>query len=153
MTRSFFIQFFLGDEIDTYVPSFHVSILTDMCNPAWRRVAEAVPRGHAKTTMAKLAAVWHFINMEAVEFIVYLSNTASLAEEACADIADFISSNNFVAVFGHVKWLLERRGQGYFRFEIPTLGNKHCILKALGMGEAGTWPECEESEAAGRYHR
>ena len=133
--KEFFIQFFLGDEIEHSVPSFHTAILDDMCNPDFRRVALAVPRGHAKTTMAKLAAVWHFINAPAVEFIVYLSNTASLAEEACADIADFLNSENFIAVFGRCNWTLERRGQGYFRFTIPSLENKTCILKALGMGK------------------
>ena len=131
----FFIQFFLGDEIEKCVPAFHVSILRDMCRPDLRRVCEAVPRGHAKTSMAKLAAVWHFINRPDIEFIVYLSNTASLAEEACADIWDFLNSENFIAVFGRVEPVLERRGQGYFQFVIPSLNNKRCILKALGMGK------------------
>lgn len=125
---------FLGDEITHNVPRFHVELLRDMCNMDWRRVAEAVPRGHAKTTMAKLAAVWHFINAPRIRFVVYLSDTANLATDACQDIMAFMQSPNFVSVFGPIKFERERAGEGNYIFHIPTL-NKTCILKALGWGK------------------
>ena len=132
--KEFFIQFFIGNEITQGVPAFHVRILEDMCNTNLQRVAEAVPRGHAKTTLAKLAAAWHLINEDRIEFVAYLSNTATLAIEACRDIANFFTCDNFVAVFGPPEFLVERAGDGFFIIRLPGL-SKTCTIRALGKGK------------------
>ena len=132
--KELFIEFLLGDEIENSVPEFHIAMLNDMCDKSLRRIALAVPRGHAKTTMAKLAVAWHLINDSDIEFIVYLSDTATLAIEACRDIMGFFASDNFVSVFGRIEYLVEQAGAGFYIFEIPSL-NKTCTLKSQGRGK------------------
>jgi hypothetical protein len=129
----FFINFFLGDEIRSGVPEFHKIVFGHMTSldPQFKRFACAVPRDHAKTTLAKLSAVWYLL-FSPYRFIVYLSNTAPIAIEACKDIIGFIESENFRAVFGDAEYVTKQEGTGLYKFRI---GDKLCILRALGAGQ------------------
>ena len=69
----FFIQFYLGEELTTPVPAFHIDIFSEMSDQSVTRLAEAVPRDFVKTTLAKLAVLYHFL-FTPVRFAVYLSN-------------------------------------------------------------------------------
>lgn len=129
--EEFFIQFFLGEELTFPVPEFHKDVFHVMTNVKIKKFACAIPRDHAKTTLAKLAAVWHFL-FSPYRFIIYISNTFGIAAPACQDIVAFLESDNFNAVFGKVNWLIRREGDGVYKFE---LGDKTCILRALGAGQ------------------
>lgn len=131
----FLIQFFIGEEIHLPVPEFHKDILSVMVALKIDRFACAVPRDHAKTTLAKLACVWYFMFSE-YRFIVYLSNTSEIAIPATNDIVKFLESDNFVNVFGHCTFYTKQDGKGSYKFTLPeSLGAKLCILKALGAGK------------------
>ena len=131
----FFIQFFLGDELTFPVPVFHKDIFHLMVALEIARIVCAIPRDHAKTTLAKLACVWYFLFSD-YRFIVYLSNTSGIAIPATNDIVNFLKSENFVATFGHCEWLVEQDGKGLYKFRLPqAFGNKLCILRALGAGQ------------------
>lgn len=127
----FFINFFLGDELEYPVPVFHEQVFSKMISTNIKKFACAIPRGHAKTTLAKLAIIWLFL-FTRYRFIVYLSNTAQIAVSACHDIVKFITSDNFTAVFGPVQFDINQIGNGLYKF---TLGKKVCILRALGAGQ------------------
>lgn len=127
----FFIQFFLGEQISHDVPGFHKKILADMVQQEINRLAIAIPRDHAKTTLAKLACVYFFL-FTSVDFIVYVSATTDIAIPAVNDIVAFFETDNFRAVFGAVEWEVKQDGVGNYRF---TIGEKNCILKALGAGK------------------
>lgn len=133
--RSFevFIDFFLHDDMTFTVPEFHKRIWAMMTGLDVKRVAIAVPRGHAKTTLAKLAVVWYFL-FTRVKFIVYVCYTADLSEKAVNDIMTFMQSKNFVKLFGAPEFSTEKWGTGEFVFWIntPFFGRKLCILKARG---------------------
>lgn len=131
----FFIQFFLGEEIHLDVPEFHKDIFAIMVALQIDRFVCAIPRDHAKTTLAKLACVWYFMFSD-YRFIVYLSNTSDIAIPATNDIVDFIKSDNFRNIFGDCIWHIEQHGKGLYKFTLPpSLGNKLCILRALGAGK------------------
>ena len=131
----FFIQFFLGEEIHLQVPEFHKDIFAVMVAKAIDRFVCAIPRDHAKTTLAKLTCVWYFLFSE-YRFIVYLSNTSEIAIPATNDIVEFLKSPNFVNVFGHCNFIVEQHGKGLYKFDLPeSLGAKTCILRALGAGK------------------
>lgn len=131
----FFIQFFLGGEIHLPVPPFHKDIFSVMVAQSIDRFVCAIPRDHAKTTLAKLACVWYFIFTE-YRFIVYLSNTSDIAIPAANDIVNFLRSNNFQNVFGTCHFEVEQHGKGLYKFQLPeSLGGKTCILRALGAGK------------------
>lgn len=127
----FFIQFFLGEELTHPVPEFHKDIFYEMTDVQKPRYCCAIPRDHAKTTLAKLAVVWYFLFTD-YRFILYLSNTVKIAIPAVNDIVNFLESENFIAVFGQVEWLTKQDGVGLYKFK---LNGKICILRAHGAGQ------------------
>ncbi len=129
----FFIHFFMGDELTKPVPAFHVDVFQIMTHTDVDRVVCAIPRDHAKTTLAKLACVWYFLFSD-YQFTVYLSNTAEIAIPAVNDIIAFMLSDNFQSVFGALEWTIKRDGEGVYKFYIPSM-EKLCILRALGAGK------------------
>lgn len=131
INEEFFIQFFLAEQLVYPVPDFHKTSFNMLVSSSVSRIALALPRGTAKTTLAKLAVVWYFLFSD-TRFIVYVSNTHTFAVNACRDIINFITSENFVAVFGSVEWETRQEGAGFYIFKL--LG-KRCILRALGAGQ------------------
>jgi hypothetical protein len=139
----FAIAFFIPEEITAKspVPDFHVDISADMMGIDDPYYCCAVPRDHAKTTLAKINAVRLLVFHE-YRFLVYLSNTSEVAAGAVNDIIDYIKSDNFS--YWHdglcgasVKWVVEQTHHGYFEFTIfpGTEREKHIIIKALGAGK------------------
>ncbi len=137
----FFIQFFLGDELTFPVPDFHVETFTLMTSIDVLQLCFALPRDHAKTTLAKLACVWHLLFTD-YQFIIYLSNVHAIAVPATNDIITFLECDNFRAAFGNVEFEVKRDGEGFYIFTISvpgvdgTLKQKLCIIKALGAGQS-----------------
>lgn len=132
----FFIQFFLHEQLDMPVPAFHTEVWRLGTNLELERILLAIPRDHAKTTLAKLLVVWYFL-FTAHRFCVYLSNTNTIAKGACKDIIGFLKSPNFVAVFGPIKMIKENETESIWDFEItlPSGKRKRCILRAVGQGQ------------------
>ena len=132
----FFIEFFLPDELSSRVPPFHVEIWQLLTDTAMQRVLLAIPRDHAKTTLSKLCVVWYFLFTNH-RFCVYLSNTNTIAKNACKDIMGYMKSENFRAVFGDIKIIKESETDSLWMFELvmPDGRVKTCILRAVGQGQ------------------
>jgi hypothetical protein len=136
----YFINFFLGDELEYPVPQFHKDGWNLITMEAILYIALALPRGHAKTTLSKLCCVWYLL-FTPTRFIVYVSNTANIAIEACQDIIKYMLSDNFQAIFGDLGFAIKREGHGYYKFEMRCpdgkggFYKKFVILKALGAGQ------------------
>jgi len=126
----FFIQFFLGSEIDLPVPPFHPEIFSFMIQDKSDKFACAVPRDHAKTTLAKLACVWYLLFSD-FRFIVYMSNTVTIAVPSVNDVIGFFETDNCRAVFGDPVFSIRQDGNGIYKF---TLDGKVVILRAHGAG-------------------
>lgn len=139
--EEFFIQFFLGDELTLPVPPFHIEMLHLMTSTAVRLCAFAIPRDHAKTTLAKLSCVKYWL-FSPFQFIIYLTNVSATAVAACKDIIEFIESENFRAIYGVAEFETKQEGNGFYRFTLnlpdKTGGftQKKCILRALGAGQS-----------------
>lgn len=133
----FFIEFFLHQELTSPVPFFHYGELWPLLtNTALQRVLLAIPRDHAKTTLSKLAVVWYFL-FTSHRFCVYLSNTNTIAKNACKDIMGFFRSSNFIHTFGKIKINKESETDSLWDFEITMKDGrvKRCILRAVGAGQ------------------
>lgn len=133
----FFIEFFLNEELTSPVPFFHYGeIWPLLTNTAMQRVLLAIPRDHAKTTLAKLAVVWYFLFTNH-RFCAYLSNTNTIAKNACKDIIGYFNTPNFINTYGKVNMVKESETDSLWRFEIPMPDGrvKHCILRAVGAGQ------------------
>lgn len=126
------IEFHLKEQLTWAVPQFHIDSFELLINNEILRVALALPRGHAKTTLAKLAAIYYYCFFDDIRFILYISNTFTVAQEACNDIMTFMESPDFQDVFGPVEMITNRAGKGYWRFKFM---DKVCILRALGAGQ------------------
>lgn len=133
----FFIEFFLHEELSSPVPYFHSGeIWPLLTNTALQRVLLAIPRDHAKTTLSKLAVVWYFLFTNH-RFCVYLSNTNTIAKNACKDIMGYFNSPNFINTYGKIKIEKESETDSLWIFEVPMPGGrvKKCILRAVGAGQ------------------
>jgi len=124
----FFIDVFLPEEDIGNIPAFHQLIWDYMLSESHNKTAIAVPRGHGKTTWAKLLCIYQYV-FTPVKFIVYLSDTHTVASHACSDVMNILESPNFQALFGKVKFLKYQDSAGYYQF---ILGSKVCMLKAFG---------------------
>lgn len=131
-----FVNFFLYEQIIEGVPDFHIKIWQIMINQEIRNYACAIPRGHAKTTLAKLAVVWHLLFTD-IRFIVYVSSTETISVAAAADIVGFIESENFIRTFGAVTWEKRLEGKGHYQFylHVPGKPAKRCIIMSRGANQ------------------
>lgn len=131
----FFIEFFLAEQLDLDVPLFHKEIWGLLTDTEKERILLAIPRDHAKTTLAKLVVIWYWL-FTPHRFCVYLSNTAPIAKGACRDIIEFLSHDNFIEVFGTIRMLKQSENEGLWIFELPYKnGLKRCVLRGLGQGQ------------------
>jgi hypothetical protein len=133
-----FIEFFLAEQLDMPVPEFHKEIWGLLTDQQKERILLAIPRDHAKTTLAKLVVIWYWL-FTGHRFCVYLSNTSPIAKGACRDIIAFMQENqNFLRVFGKIKIIKGSENEGLWIFELtnPLTGRvKTCILRSLGQGQ------------------
>lgn len=127
----FFIEFFLGEELVFPVPDFHKDAFALLTQIEVDKTVLAIPRAHAKTTLAKLAAVYLFL-FSPYRFILYVSNTLGIAIPSVTDIIGFIESRNSVHVFGEVRFFIRQEGTGIYKFK---WNGKTCILRAHGAGQ------------------
>lgn len=133
----FFIEFFLGDQLTFEVPQLHVEIWERLIDPSRERNLLAIPRDHAKTTLVKLAIVWHYLFSDH-RFVVYLSNTNTIALNACKDVMGFLTCDNFVSVFGRIRVTKSSETESIWQFEMPIMGSnkvKNCTLRAIGANQ------------------
>ena len=129
----FFINFFLAEEVKVPVPEFHVELMDLMIDSdTVEQLSLAVPRGHAKTTLAQLTAVHYFLFSD-FSYILYMSSVAGHSVACCNTIVDFLESENFRRTFGEVVFQTKQEGKGFYEFTMPN--GKQCILKAFGAGQ------------------
>lgn len=127
----FILDFFFPDEDHGVIPDFQALIWNYFRDEEFDRVAVAIPRGHGKTTWAKVLVAINFL-VEEISFITYASHTHTIAAHAAADIIKLLSSRNVVAVFGRITFLVMQESIGFYKFR---MGNKICMLKAFGSGQ------------------
>jgi len=127
------LEFYLP-ELLWPVPDIHVTIWGLLTDTALTRVLLAIPRGHAKTTLAKIAVV-HYFYYTSHRFCVYLSNTNPIAKNACRDIINYMKSDNHVSVFGEISMVKESETDSIWIFTIVDVKGrkKTCILRAMGV--------------------
>lgn len=132
----FFAEFFLAEELSLAIPDFHHQTWQRMIDPQEPRVITAIPREHAKTTQAKLVVVYHFMFTER-RFCAYLSNTNTIALQACKDIFAFFHTQNYVATYGAIEVETASEGASLWIFKIRRRNGtwKRCILRAVGANQ------------------
>jgi len=138
--NEFFIQFAIPEQLELDVPNFHVELVDLNTDPKAQQQAIAMPRGHAKTTMVKVAISKKIFHTKR-KFFVYLTDTGPVAKGAVRDIVNIIKQDNFKAVYGEQEWLKENETEGLFIVKLTCWANlnkpytKTVIIRALGAGQ------------------
>lgn len=141
-----FFSFYLQDELDKEVPQLHEEIwdelvkIIDRVNLGeWTDHIQklfCVPRGHAKSTLTKLAIIL-FFRYSKLSFALYASLTSVIAKAACRDIVRWLTSDTDNAVWG--KTIVEKSNETeqlwILRIGSFYGGQKRVILKALGADQ------------------
>ena len=136
---SAFISLFLWEQegIEEGIPAFHIFGFREMVKDHHQPLCIAWPRDHAKTTLAKISAVYHFL-FKKHRFLAYVSNTNPIASNATRDIADMVRTPLFKQIFGDVVFDEEQESKGNYTFTISRVKEgfrKKCIIRSLGAGQ------------------
>lgn len=143
-----FFAFFLGDELTMEVPDVHQAIwgeLLEMVEKVNQGGAViklqklfAVPRGFAKTTVAKLAAIL-FLKYTRLKYVLYASKTVGHGKNAILDIITWMTRPQYQELHGKILPVKMSETDGQWIFDIPirdfSTGEvkfKRCIFKAIG---------------------
>ena len=146
-----FLSFYIGDELDMEVPGFHLEIwqelldMLDTMNQAGTHFVLkklfAVPRDHAKSTLAKLAVIL-LLKYSSLSFVLYVSKTNAIAKNAIRDILWWLESRQERELFGPMRkekssegeslWIITMGTRTYGRDEVVR---KRCIFRALGADQ------------------
>jgi len=141
-----FLSFYLQDELTLDVPQLHEEIWDEFVNIVnavnlddWRGHLQklfCVPRGHAKSTLTKLAIIL-FFRYSRISFAVYASLTAGIAKAACRDIVNWLRTDHDQHVFGHTTVIKSNEAEQLWILEIgtPNRGRKTVLLKAIGSDQ------------------
>lgn len=127
-----FIALLMGDSLTLPIPDFHITLFSRIVNPEVHQSACAVPRGFAKTTIARLG-VCHILTFSTLRNVFYFSHTLDLAIPSVNAIVKFLKSPNYTKVFGEIQWLVEQEGKGIYKFVMPN--GKVCHLRARGANQ------------------
>lgn len=149
-----FFSFYLQDELTMEVPELHDEIWTEILDYLEQanqfdlkglkynlQKLFAVPRGHAKSTIAKLAVIL-FLKFSNLSFVVYASKTNSIAKNAIRDIIAWMSSPQEIELYGQPTVEKSSESESLWILVIKTrdpksgeLKNKRVIFKALGADQ------------------
>lgn len=137
------LSFYLEDELTLEVPELHEEIWTELVDIIRRVNLDewvghiqklfCVPRGHAKSTITKLAVIL-FLRYSRLKFALYVSLTSPIAKQACKDIFNWLTSDKDQLVYGRCTVHKRNESEGLWQFTIgtPDYGNKFITLKSLG---------------------
>lgn len=146
-----FFGMYLAEELTMEVPELHEDIwheLLRMLDSAnlqkvgyTLRKLFAVPRDHAKSTIAKLAVIL-FLKYTDLKFALYVSKTNGHAKNAIRDILKWLSSDQESQVFGPMITLKSSETESLWIVKIAIRSRygdapryKTCIFKALGADQ------------------
>ena len=143
-----FFAFFLQDELDLEVPDVHEDIwheLLEMIEQVnqpgvMRKLRKlfAVPRGFAKTTVAKLAVIL-LLKYTGLSYVLYASKTVGHGKNAIRDIIFWLCSPQYEELHGKPLQMKAAETEGMWIYKIPIrdyltgeIQMKICIFKAIG---------------------
>lgn len=141
-----FLNFYLEDEITLEIPEVHEEIWDEMVKlvrtvnlPTFTGHLQklfCVPRGHAKSTITKLAVIL-FLRYSYMKFALYVSLTSGIAINAVKDIVQWLTSDKERLVYGPVQVHQANESKQIWTLTIstPDFGQKYVILKALGADQ------------------
>ena len=145
LNQEAFINILIPEELTFPVPELHEVVLKKMLFSTSSRLCFALPRGTAKSTLAKIAVVWFLLYSEHV-YCLYVSATHTNAVNYVKSIIEMMHTPNFISLYGKPEMLIERNSDGHYQFILTKYfydenGNerqkvKTCIIQCKGAQQA-----------------
>lgn len=146
-----FFAFYLGDQLDLAVPDMHSEVWDELLECVRelnkRQVSRilrklfAIPRGFAKTTIAKLAVIL-FLKYSYISFVAYISKTNGHAKNAIRDILEWMMSPQETATFGPNVLVKSSETDSLWVLKFTTISDetgmpymKTAIFRAIGADQ------------------
>ena len=134
-----FAGLLIPDVLECDINEYQRRVFWRMVTTQNLRYACALPRGHIKTTLLKLAIIY-IITYQNPRFPVYFAGTHPLAESAVSDVVGILSSAAYAQVYGAPKFTTQRGSRGEFEFTLAqwtcnvhgTFVSKEKIVRLLG---------------------
>lgn len=146
-----FLAFYIGESLTLDVPELHIDIwnqLLEMVEAANNpgviqslRKLFAVPREHAKSTLAKLAVIL-ILKYTPLSFVLYTSKTNTIAKNAIRDIIGWLQLPQERTLFGPLQTIKSSETESLWIFQMAIRRTatspivwKKIIFKALGADQ------------------
>ncbi len=135
-TAAFSKTFFPGIVFSPF-SSLHDTIISILDDKKKKKKAIAAPRGIGKTTLTKLR-VCRAILFREVNFIIYLSNSATMAEMQTEDIKRMLRSTELIrALFGDIKIKSEILDDSFSKKSWTAFGEVFILPRGAGQQVRG----------------
>jgi len=146
-----FFSFYLADELTLAVPDLHCEVWDELLTYVEKinrrqvnlvlKKLFAIPRGFAKSTIAKLATIL-FLKYTPYKFVLYVSKTNAHAKNAIRDIITWLQGENEGRLFGLAIQEKSSETESLWIFKIAQRATvtggvtwKRVIFKALGADQ------------------
>lgn len=132
---NFFAALALPDVFTVFFPEIHLAVWRLLCEKIaldhdFSKLALGLPRGHAKTTLIKLFALYCILFTDR-QFILIVCASDPRAQEFLADVKDMLDQPNIKAAFGDWRIALETDNANIKKFSF--LG-RNIVLACTGKG-------------------
>ena len=132
-----FGKVFFPEQVPSPSSSLHKEIFRIMDDEGHKKKMIAAPRGLGKTTWSKIRACKAIVFRE-VNFIVYLSNSATSAEMQAEDIKRMLRSNKLLkALFGDIKIKNEVLDESFSKKSWTAFGEIFILPRGSGQQVRG----------------
>lgn len=134
----------IGEHMDKGIADYQRTTFWRLVSPEIEKYASAMPRGHIKTTLVKLAIIYRLL-YNSSRFVLYVSGIHDLAASNCEDIMDILQSPQFAAIYGKILVRRSRTTTADYIVEMPTVEfandgavkivYRKCILRGRSVGQ------------------
>lgn len=141
-----FATLLIHERLEYGITEYQRRVFWRMVSMDIERYACALPRGHIKTTLLKLAIVYLLTYSDKIVFPLFLSGTHDLASEGVGDIVSILKSETYTQIFGEVTFTRSRSERGDYHFELTKhllrddnsiyVKQAECVLRGRSSGQA-----------------
>lgn len=118
-----FATLLISERMEYAINDYQRRVFWRMVNGDIQRYACALPRGHIKTVLLKLAIIYLLTYNPTIVFPLFLSGTHNLASEGVNDIVHILQSEQYTRIFGEVQFTRQQSNNADYHFTM----NKHLI--------------------------
>ena len=141
-----FVSLLIPEVLEKPITDYQRRVFWRMVSDDISRYACALPRGHIKTVLMKMAFIYRLTYASTV-FPLFLAGTVNLAESGTTDIVNILKSDRYTRIYGHVEFTRQRTVAAEYEFELnehsidvqtgkAITRRKQCMLRGRSSGQS-----------------